>query len=137
MADRRLVTTPVAPRAHNVIAATADLRNLHHAWEIVHANDMEDGIATPSVLHFADGASERLAALAATLLDGSYTPSPLHAFDLVDQDHDTRELHIPAVRDRIVERAVVNVVTPIIDPWLSPWGSVALRATRRRVRVGG
>jgi retron-type reverse transcriptase len=31
-----------------------------------------------------------------------------------------RTLHIPAVRDRIVERALLDVLTPLVDPVLGP-----------------
>jgi CRISPR-associated protein Cas1 len=37
------------------------------------------------------------------------------------KDGRVRPLHVPPVRDRIVERAVLAVVTPVVDPLLGPW----------------
>ncbi len=37
---------------------------------------------------------------------------------IAKEDGGKRVLHIPAVRDRVVERGVLDVVTPLVDPWL-------------------
>jgi CRISPR-associated protein Cas1 len=36
------------------------------------------------------------------------------------EDGQVRQLHVPTVADRILERAVLAVLTPVIDPWLGP-----------------
>ena len=36
-------------------------------------------------------------------------------------DGQIRLLHVPAVRDRVVERSVLAVLTPVIDPLLGPF----------------
>lgn len=111
----------MAPRTHSIFERVADVDNLRRAWEVVRANDLQDGIPAPSVTHFAEGVDVRLAELCAQLAGGTYQPAPLGEFILRVEDHDDRELHIPAVRDRVVERTIVDVLTPAIDPWFSPW----------------
>jgi CRISP-associated protein Cas1 len=111
-------------RAGGVLERASALRSLHDAWEVVHLNDKADGLTSASIERFADGLDVRLATASAELLAGTYKPSPLTAVTIEEGEpgpQDDRELHIPAVRDRIVERALVNALTPVIDPWLSPW----------------
>lgn len=116
------MTTPAAP-THMRATRTevADLARLAAAWNEVLASDRDDGVLGTGVARFAQDSDSNLAAIAAQLLAGSYQPGWLTPVTLTRPDGQARVLHIPTVRDRIVERSVLAVVNPIIDPWLGPF----------------
>lgn len=91
--------------------------SLSRAWTAVLANDAEDGSLSWGVSRFAEDADARLTALAEDLDRGTFEPGLLVALDLV-QDDKVRQLHVPAVRDRIVARAVLDMATALLDPHL-------------------
>jgi CRISP-associated protein Cas1 len=99
----------------------ADIVNLQRAWAVVLANDEADGKLGFAVRTFAEDAHVHLPALTADLIAMSYEPAPLRALIITEADGDERELHLSAVRDRIVERAVAQVLSPVVDPMLSPF----------------
>lgn len=69
---------------------------------------------------FKEDAEENLAKLAADLQAGAYEPGPLTPVGIPRPDGRTRTLHIPLVRDRVVERSILAALTPVIDPSLGP-----------------
>jgi CRISP-associated protein Cas1 len=103
------------------LARVADPAQLNAAWADVLASDREDGVLGPGVTRFAEDAEQHLADIAARLESGSYEPGRLTPVDLPRPDGQTRVLHIPTVRDRIVERSILAMLTPVIDPWLGPF----------------
>lgn len=98
---------------------------LSRAWEAVLSNDAEDGVMSAGVTRFGEEPESRIQELATELADGSYLPRDV-AEVRMDQGGKKRILRIPAVRDRIVERAILTCLTPIIDPLLGP-GAYAYR----------
>ncbi len=98
---------------------------LTRAWETVLANDAEDGVMSAGVTRFEEEAEARIAELAVELADGGYVPRDVTEVRM-EQGAKERVLHIPAVRDRVVERAVLAYLTPIVDPLLGP-GAYAYR----------
>jgi CRISP-associated protein Cas1 len=106
---------------HTLLEEVAQLRNLQIAWSAVLTNDRADGRLAPSIERFADTAHLRLPELSHELLNGKYQPQPLRAFEIDKSDGSQRELHIPRVNDRVVERSIAQVIGPIIDKLLSPW----------------
>ena len=62
----------------------------------------------------------KLDILASELAAGTYEPVSLTLFDVPKKDGTTRELNVPALRDRIAERAILDVVSPYVDPHLGP-----------------
>jgi len=109
------------------LAWAASTAVLADAWEDVLASDREDGILGRGVTHFAADAEAHLAELAEQLQSGCYQASRLVPVAVPRLDGRVRQLHVPPVRDRVVERAILNAVTPVIDPWLGPF-SYAYRA---------
>jgi CRISPR-associated protein Cas1 len=99
----------------------AEPERLAAAWADILASDLDDGVLGVGVSHFAEDADELLSEMATQLLSGSYEPGRLTPVSLPRPDGRMRELDIPVVRDRIVERSVLSVVTPVIDPWLGPF----------------
>lgn len=102
------------------------IRSLRRAWEDVLANDRADGVLSPGIERFADDAATNLEKLSDELATGSYRPRDLTEVAIHD-DGDVRTLHIPAVRDRVVERSLLEVITPWVDPVLG-FSSFAYRA---------
>lgn len=116
------MTAPVSPfHLRPGLAQVADPRQLAAAWDEVLAADRDDGMLGPGVTRFAEAADEHLAEIAAWLRSGRYQPGRLTPVRLPRPDGQVRVLHVPGVRDRIVERSVLAVLGPLIDPWLGPF----------------
>jgi CRISP-associated protein Cas1 len=103
------------------LAQVADLDRLGAAWTEILASDLDDGVLGAGVSHFAASAAENLVDMSAQLRAGEYEPGWLTPVSLLRSDGRTRVLHIPTVRDRVVERSVLEVVNPLVDPWLGPF----------------
>lgn len=91
------------------------------AWDQVRANAYHDGEPAPAIMAFESRALTNLTELAGELADGRYRPRPMTGISIRKPAGGTRDLAIGAVRDRVVERAILDVLDPIVDPTLSPW----------------
>lgn len=91
------------------------------AWQEVQANDLEDGKVSEQVADYARGVLARLTDLGRELKAGTWRPGPVYAMEIGKRSGGTRLLAVPAVEDRIVERAVMEVVDEYIDAVLLPW----------------
>lgn len=107
--------------AGGALTAVADPDRLAAVWADVLASDLDDGALGTGVAHFAQDTERNLAEIAAQLQSGTYKPGWLTPVALPRPDGRVRTLHIPTVRDRVVERSVLTVLTPMIDPWLGPF----------------
>ena len=96
------------------------LEVLRSCWDDVLAGDREDDLLGAGVARFSREADARLEELAHQVATGEYQPGLLVRVAMLREDGQTRLLHVPPVRDRIVERAVLGLVTPIVDPLLGP-----------------
>jgi len=99
--------------------AVADERVLRECWEDVLAADREDGELGAGVSRFREDAAQRLEALAGQLREGTWRPDLLTRVEMARDDGRIRLLHVPSVRDRVVERAVLGRVSAMVDPLLS------------------
>jgi CRISP-associated protein Cas1 len=116
------VSTAITPdHLHAGLAQVANLGQLTTAWNDVLAGDRDDGVLGPGVARFAQAAEQNLAEIAAQLSAGAYRPGHLAPVSLPRADGRVRLLHVPVVRDRIVERSILAVLSPVIDPWLGPF----------------
>lgn len=104
----------------SVAAPAFSPSNLRAAWDEVLANDLADGIPAPGVTRFQEDLDAQLARLTGELADGSYRPAALTEVPIPKGDGGLRLLHVPAVRDRVVARAILHEVTPVVDPHLGP-----------------
>lgn len=119
---KNLMTAPtVASGLRATLVQVAEVDRLRAAWADILATDLDDGMLSTGVSRFAEDADKNLANISAQLLSGEFEPARLTPVSLPRPDGRARVLHIPTVRDRIVERSVLAVVTPIIDPWLGPF----------------
>ena len=88
---------------------------------MVLAKDASDGILQRKTKEFAEHLDDFLTELSESLRSGTYEPDPLLSFGIPKgTSGEVRTLHIPSIRDRVVERAVVNTITHRADLAMSP-----------------
>ncbi|OKL51306.1 CRISPR-associated endonuclease Cas1 [Buchananella hordeovulneris] len=96
------------------IAAPDSLLN---AWRYVFTRDAKDGYLLQQSQQIAADPDRFVAALSGALLSGRYQPEP-QVEVLIPKKGKTsamRELSIPSIRDRVVERAVLNAIIDRAD----------------------
>jgi len=91
------------------------------AWDEVRAAALEDGVAGAEVERFEAAAARKISMLATDLGDGSWEPSPVVRVEVAKPDGGFRQLGVPGLVDRIVERALLAELDQVIDPLLLPW----------------
>ena len=89
---------------------------LKTAWEHVRRNQGCAGVDGEMIAHFAEQTETHLHRLAESLVAGTYRPLPLRQFAVPKKDGTWRMLGVPAVRDRIVQQALLNALHPILEP---------------------
>ncbi|MFC1482201.1 reverse transcriptase domain-containing protein [Myxococcota bacterium] len=77
-----------------------------------------DGITMNAFLGGHRGA-RILAEIACELEDHSYRPEALRSLRIKKTSGKMRELSIPTLKDRVVQRAIINVLSPALDPLMS------------------
>jgi len=95
-------------------------RRLEAAFRKVKAANGAPGIDGVSIKTFEEGLSEQLAELVQELRDKRYRPQPVKRVEIPKADGGVRKLGIPAVRDRVVQQALLDILSPIFDPDFHP-----------------
>jgi len=90
---------------------------LTEAWRKVRLGTTVAGVDDVAVADFEDRLFSNLKSLQDDLRQRRYTPQPVKRFYLTKDDGDKRPIGILTVRDRIVQRAILNVLAPIFDPY--------------------
>jgi RNA-directed DNA polymerase len=92
------------------------LSTLQLAWKKVKANQGSAGTDHQSIKKFEGNLAENLEKLHEELRTGTYQPRPIRRV-LIDKPGGTgkRPLGIPAVRDRVVQTALLLVIEPIFE----------------------
>jgi CRISP-associated protein Cas1 len=98
-----------------LLARVARPEALAEAWDAVYARDAADEVVSAGVRRFAVDAQRRISEIAAEVTAGEYQPDTLTEVEIPKDDGDVRVLHVPSVRDRVVERAVLAVLTPVVE----------------------
>jgi len=93
---------------------------LREAFRKVKANKGAPGIDGQTVEAFAEGLGEEIALLVRELREKSYRPVPVKRVEIEKPDGGKRKLGIPAVRDRVVQQALLYILQPIFDPEFLP-----------------
>ncbi|WP_280310278.1 CRISPR-associated endonuclease Cas1 [Nocardia abscessus] len=106
-------------------SGVASVEQLDRAWNDILGRDAGPG-RSEAIARFARDAERNLTELRAELLTGDYRPESLYQVLIPKPDGGFRELVVPSVRDRIVERALLSEIAPHIDPLLGA-GSFAYR----------
>lgn len=99
----------------------AQLEKLRDAWQQIARERGEDSTRSRSIEKFAADPDTKLLRLSDELTSGNYHPRPLTQVMIPKSDGGVRELRVPHVRDRIVERSLLEEVMAFVDPSLGPW----------------
>ncbi len=78
------------------------------------------GVDGQTLADFAADLEENLAALARELRTKSYCPLPVLRKEVPKGNGKMRKLGVPAVRDRVVQQALLVILQPIFDPGFHP-----------------
>lgn len=78
------------------------------------------GIDGQSVKDFAESLDTNLDRLLVELREKSYQPQPVRRVEIPKPNGEVRLLGIPAVRDRVVQQALLDILQPIFDPGFHP-----------------
>jgi RNA-directed DNA polymerase len=117
-----------------------DPRRMRAAYHAVRANGGAPGVDGVTVEAFGDRLEENLRALISELRGRTYRPRPVRRVLIPKPDGGQRPLGIPAVRDRVVQQAVLGVLEPIFEADFSPhshgFRPGALRELYGHVRTG-
>jgi len=89
---------------------------LTEAWRKVRLGTAIAGVDDVTVGDFEDRLFSNLKSLQDDLRQRRYTPQPVKRFYLTKEDGDKRPIGILTVRDRIVQRAILNVLAPVFEP---------------------
>jgi RNA-directed DNA polymerase len=100
---------------HSLMGQVLDLRRLRAAYEAVRSNRGEPGVDGVTVDAFGVDLEANLAALVGELRAKTYRPRPVRRVWIPKPDGGQRPLGIPAVRDRVVQQAVLQVLEPIFE----------------------
>ena len=106
-------------KVHSLMGQVLDLRRLRAAYEAVRSNRGEPGVDGVTVEAFGEHLEANLAALVVELRGKTYRPQPVRRVWIPKPDGGQRPLGIPAVRDRVVQQAVVQVLEPIFEAGFS------------------
>lgn len=94
--------------------------NLNRAYARVMANKGAPGVDGLTVGRLGGWIRKHKQVLIASLLDGSYRPSPVRGVQIPKPGGEgMRQLGIPTVVDRLVQQAMLQVLEPILDPAFS------------------
>ncbi len=104
--------------ATGLFALATSSAALQTAWDEVSRRVDEDGEPSESIRRFSAEAPAHLDELADELARRVYRPGVTFEVPIPKKDGTLRVLQVPSVRDRVIERAVLNVVVPYVDPWL-------------------
>ncbi|MBL0380993.1 MAG: group II intron reverse transcriptase/maturase [Desulfofustis sp. PB-SRB1] len=88
-------------------------------WKVKSAKGSA-GIDGQSVKDFAESLDSNLNSLLAELQDKSYHPLAVRRVEIPKANGGVRLLGIPAVRDRVVQQALLDILQPIFDPGFHP-----------------
>jgi RNA-directed DNA polymerase len=97
-----------------------DLRRMRTAYQAVRANGGAPGVDGETVEAFGDHLEEHLHVLISELRARTYRPRSVRRVLIPKPDGGQRPLGIPAVRDRVVQQAVLGVLEPIFEAGFSP-----------------
>jgi group II intron reverse transcriptase/maturase len=93
---------------------------LYKAFAKVKSAKGAAGIDGQSIQDFAADLSVHTDMLLAELRSKSYRPQPVRRVEIPKGNGGTRLLGIPAVRDRVVQQALLDILQPIFDPDFHP-----------------
>jgi group II intron reverse transcriptase/maturase len=103
-------------KVHSLIDKVYKLLNLYIAWEKVKANKGAGGVDRVSIGDFEQNLDSNLREIHRLLYEDKYTPLAVRRVWLPKPNGDKRPLGIPAIRDRVVQQALLNRLSRIFEP---------------------
>lgn len=94
--------------------------NLRTAFAKVKKADGSAGIDSQSTADFALNKGEEIRLLLSELKTKSYRPLPVLRVEIPKADGGVRQLGVPAVRDRVVQQALLDILQPIFEENFHP-----------------
>jgi RNA-directed DNA polymerase len=95
-------------------------RNLVRAFAKVKSSGGAAGIDGQTIKDFAASLPVNIDLILTELRDKSYQPKPVRRVEIPKPAGGIRLLGIPAVRDRVVQQALLDILQPIFDPGFHP-----------------
>jgi RNA-directed DNA polymerase len=89
--------------------------NFERAWQKVKSKQGSAGLDGETLEDFGQNLNANLLNLRESVLNSTYQPFPYKQTLIPKSKGSCRELRIPAVRDRIVQQALLNVLGPILE----------------------
>ena len=96
------------------------VKSLEAAFQKVKSKKGSAGIDGQSIADFASELDSNLRMLVSELREKRYRPLPVRRVEIPKPDGGVRPLGIPAVRDRVVQQALLGILQPIFDPDFHP-----------------
>jgi group II intron reverse transcriptase/maturase len=93
---------------------------LHKAFQKVKSAKGAAGVDGQTIEDFAGDLQEKLDMLVKELREKSYRPQPVKRVEIPKAGGGKRKLGVPAVRDRVVQQALLEILQPIYDPEFHP-----------------
>ena len=94
--------------------------NLVKAFLKVKSSDGAGGIDGQSIKDFSESLGSNIDQILTELQEKSYQPQPVRWVEIPKACGGVRLLGIPAVRDRVVQQALLDILQPIFDPEFHP-----------------
>lgn len=94
--------------------------NLFAAWRLVRVNRGGPGTDAVGLDKYEEDLTHSLEGLRRRLREETYLPLPLRRASLPKRGGGSRELAIPAIADRVAQRAFVNVLEGVFEPLFLP-----------------
>jgi len=89
--------------------------NLGRAWQNVKAKGSAGGIDQVSIEMFDHNSAKLLEELKYLLESETYVPEPYKSFSIKKDENESRQLGLPAVKDKIVQSATRYVIEPLFE----------------------
>ena len=90
------------------------------------------GVDGQTIADFARARDQEISQLLRELKDKSYRPLPVRRVVIPKPNGGERKLGIPAVRDRIVQQALLGILQPVYEPHFHPSSFASSAALRLR-----
>ena len=102
-----------------LLEAALTRENMVKGWKRVKANKGSAGVDGMTIRDAVDYLKSHWLRIKESLLDGTYRPAPVRRVMIPKSDGTERQLGIPTVLDRLIEKALLQVLQPQIDPTFS------------------
>ena len=100
-----------------LLRTALEMKNLRRAWNEVAENEGIPGVDQLSIPKWRRNWEERLVKLAREVKGSTYKPRPLRLRRIPKPNRrEWRELRIPTVTDRVLQRAVLQTLYPVFEP---------------------